>query len=381
VLAARRGASQRAVARRFGVGLGTVQRALQRAGGQRLDRVAWTDRSHRPHRVRRTAVDLETRIMELRQDLKTTSALGEYGAAAIARQLDAEGRPVPSLRTINRVLARGGAFDGRLRVRRPAPPPGWYLPRVATGLAELDSWDFVEGLVLQGGPEVEVLNGIALHSGLIGSWPDLPYTAVRTLDVMLGHWRDVGLPDFAQFDNDTRFQGAHQHADVISRVMRLCLHLGVTPVFTVPREHGFQHRLENFNGRWQTNVWGRFHHDSLAALQARSQAYVQASRLRLASRLDTSPERRPVPAGFTLDLHAPLHGQLVFLRRTSDTGTVELLQHRFPVDAAWPHRLIRCEVDLDAHSIRFYRLRRRAPDEQPLVHEVPYRLPNRRFKE
>lgn len=381
MIAVRRGASQRAVARRFGVGLGTVQRALERAGDHRVDRVDWTDRSHRPHRSGRTAAGLETHILELRQALKATSALGEYGAAAIARELDAEGQHAPALRTINRVLARKGAFDGRQRIRRPAPPPGWYLPRVTAGLVELDSWDFVEGLILQGGPEVEVLNVIALHSGVIGSWPDLPYTAVRTLQVMFRHWQEVGLPEFAQFDNDTRFQGAHQHADVVSRVMRLCLHLGVTPVFTVPREHGFQNRLENFNGRWQTKVWARFHHESLAALQTRSHAYVQASRGRLAPHMDASPNRRPVPAGFALDLQAPLHGQMIFLRRTSDTGTVELLQHRFPVDATWPHRLVRCEVDLDAHCIRFYRLRRRAPDEQPLANEVSYQLPARRFKE
>jgi hypothetical protein len=361
--------------------LGTVQRALERTGDQRLDRVDWADRSHRPHRVRRTASELETRIVELRQELKTTSALGEYGAAAIARALEAQGYRLPAVRTIHRVLARAGALDARHRVRRPAPPPGWYLPRVAAGLAELDSWDFVEGLVLQGGPEVEVLNVIALQSGLIGSWPALPYTAARTLDVMLTHWREVGLPDFAQFDNDTRFQGAHQHRDVISRVMRLCLHLGVTPVFTVPREHGFQNRLENFNGRWQAKVWGRFHHDSLAALQARSIAYVQAARARLPARREALPDRRPIPSGFALDLQAPLHGQIIFLRRTTEGGSVELLQHRFLIDPAWPHRLVRCEVDLDAHHIRFYRLRRRAPAEQPLVAEVPYALPRRRFKE
>jgi hypothetical protein len=76
-----------------------------------LDRVDWTDGSHRPHRVRRIAAHLETRIMQWRQELKATSALGEYGAAAIARELETEGRHAPSLRTINRVLARRGAFD------------------------------------------------------------------------------------------------------------------------------------------------------------------------------------------------------------------------------------------------------------------------------
>jgi hypothetical protein len=58
-----------------------------------------------------------------------------------------------------------------------------------------------------------------------------------------------------------------------------------------------------------------------------------------------------------------------------------LLGRRFEVDATWPNRLVRAEVDLDADSIRFYALRRREPDRQPLLREVAYRLPRRRFSE
>ncbi len=147
--------------------------------------------------------------MGLRHELKIISDLGEYGAAAIARALRAEGSVVPTERTINRILARHGALDAARRIRRAPPPPGWYLPACTAGHAELDRWDFVEGLVIAQGPEVEVLTVIALRSGLPGAWPRLPYTAVRTLDTILQHWRAVGVPDYAQFDNDTRFQGAH----------------------------------------------------------------------------------------------------------------------------------------------------------------------------
>jgi hypothetical protein len=319
--------------------------------------------------------------MELRHELKTTSDLGEYGAAAIVRALRAEGAVAPSERTINRILARHGVFDAARRIRRPAPPPGWYLPACAAGDAELDSWDFVEGLVIAQGPEVEVLTVIALQTGLPGAWPGLPYTAVRTLDTILEHWRAVGVPDYAQFDNDTRFQGAHQHRDVISRVMRACLQLQVVPVFAPPREHGFQNRLENFNGRWQSKVWARFHHDSLGTLQQCSTRYITAARVQVSVRTEAAPPRRSVPPGFIPDLQAPPQGRIVFLRRTTDTGTVSLLQHHFLVDPAWPHRLVRCEVDLDAHCIRFYRLRRRDPTAQPLVREVAHHVPLRRFKE
>ena len=235
----------RAVARIHHVSLWTVQRWVHRAGTQRLDRIDWEDRSHATRVSRRTAEALEVLVMTLRHDLRATSDLGDYGAVAIHGALLDRGEPaVPAVRTIHRILERRGILDAQRRVRRPAPPPGWYLPDVTAGRAELDSFDFVEGLVIRGGVDVEVLNGISLHGGLIGSWPGAIFTASATMATLLAHWRAVGLPAYAQFDNDTRFQGPHQHRDVVSRVMRLCLSLGVTPVFAPPREHGFQNAVE-----------------------------------------------------------------------------------------------------------------------------------------
>jgi len=48
VAAVRRGQSRRAVARQEGVGLATVASWVERAKGQRLDRVDWPDRWRAP---------------------------------------------------------------------------------------------------------------------------------------------------------------------------------------------------------------------------------------------------------------------------------------------------------------------------------------------
>jgi hypothetical protein len=372
----------RAVARTHQVSLCTVQRWVRRAGMQRLDRVDWEERSHATKHPRRTAEALERLVMTLRQELKATSDLGDYGADAIRQALlTREESYVPARRTIHRILARRGALDGHRRIRRVPPPPGWYLPDVTTRGAELESFDFIEGLVIQDGPHVEVLTGISLHGGLIASWPDAIFTAAATMATLQAHWGEVGLPAYAQFDNDTRFQGPHQYRDVVSRVMRLCLSLGVVPVFAPPREPGFQNAIENLNGRWQAKVWSRFHHESLAALQACSARFVTASRLRRAARLELAPPRRAFPPGWQLNLQAPPQGRIIFLRRTNDAGAVTVLGHLFPLDSLWPHRLVRCDVLLDAGVIQFYRLRRREPHDQPLIRETPYALPRRRFKE
>jgi len=227
-----------------------------------------------------------------------------------------------------------------------------------------------------------VLNATSLHGGLVGSWPmAAPVTAKAVVEALVGRWRADGLPGYAQFDSDTIFQGPHQYKDVVGRVMRLCLNLGVVPVFAPPRETGFQAAIESLNGRWQAKVWARFTHESLDGLAACSGRYVAATRVRAAARIEAAPPRRPFPEGWHLDLQARPRGRIVYLRRTGEQGGVELLGRRFEVNASWAHRLVRAEVDLDAGRVRFHALRRREPGRQPLLHEVAYRLPHRRFKE
>jgi len=381
VAAVRRGASQRAVARTYGVGLATVQRWLARAADNRLDRVDWSDRPDTPHRTTRTEPAVEELVLRLRWELREASILGEYGARAIRvallEQADLPG-PVPSLRTIGRILERHEVLDRRRR-RRPAPPAGWYLPDLRQRRVELDSFDTIEGLRLRDGPDITVLTGISLHGGLTAAWPERSITVRQTISALTGHWREVGLPGYAQFDNDGRFVGSTTTPDAIGAVIRACLALGVTPVFAPPRESGFQAAIESFNGRWQAKLWNRFVDGTFEDLQARSATYIAASRHRAAVRIEAAPARRPFPPPDQVDLERPPMGRLVFLRRTTDAGLVTVLGHRLPVDRHWLHRLVRAEVDLDRGGFRFYALRRREPEDQPLIGEVPYDPPLRLY--
>src|SRR4051812_23729975 len=202
VEAIRRGRSHHDVAREFHVSPATVHHWTQHARGQRLDRVDWSDQSRVPHRTRRTDATIEDLVLEVRRQLATTSDLGYHGATIIRQALEARGiASPPAVRTINRILRRRGALDGQPRVRRPPPPLGWYLPQVAARHHELDGFDVVEGLVIRGGPQVEVLNGVSLHGGLVASWPvQASVTAKFVVECLIERWREFGLPSYAQFD-------------------------------------------------------------------------------------------------------------------------------------------------------------------------------------
>ena len=378
----RQGESLRSVARRYEVSLSTVQHWCTRAAGQRLDRVAWQDLPKSTSHSRRTPAALERTILTLRKQLQERSALGEYGASAILRELKQRGiEQPPGIRTIGRILARHGVLDGRRRTRRPPPPKGWYLPDVAAQQAELDSFDTIEGLALRGGPHLTIFTGVSLHGGLIGVSPQRQVSAKSTVLALLERWHEFGLPGYAQFDNDNRFTGPRQYPNAIGRVIRLCLSLEIIPVFAPPNETGFQAAIESLNGRWQDKVWARFEHATLRTLQNRSQRYVAADRERRAARIEAAPNRTAIPRRWELNLQQPLQGKIIYLRRTNDRGQVQVLGHAFPVDRAWVHRLVRAEVDLDHHRIRVFALRRREPEHQPILKEIEFTLPNRVFKE
>lgn len=273
----------------------------------------------------------------------------------------------PRARRFYRVIERHGALDGTHRQRRPAPPKGWHLPALAKGQAELDSFDFIEDLKIAGGPLVSVLTATSLHGALADAWVVEHPSAKATLEALTDRWRREGLPTYAQFDNDTLFQGAHQFSDTVGRVSRLCLALQVIPVFAPPREHGFQNAIEGFNALWQSKVWQRYHCPDLASLVAVSGRYITAYRVKTAARREAAPNRRRFPKGFKLNLNTPLKGTMIYLRRSDDQGNV-------------PHRLVRCEVDFTHQRIRFYAMRRRDPHHQPVLREVPYLRPNKPFQ-
>jgi len=270
-------------------------------------------------------------------------------------------------------------MDRPRRRRDAAPPAGWYLPGLAQKSVDVDCFDVIEDLRMDSFGLFQVFTARSLWAPLAEAWPAKIASTAFIIEALQAHWRHTGLPKFAQFDNDVRFQGGHNHPDVIGKVMRLCLLLGVTPVFAPPLEMGFQGVIENFNGLWQRKVWGRFHHENLDALTTRSKRFTAAYDYHLARIRDSFPARRSFPKNLNVDWQQQPAGSLIYLRRTNNSGAVKVLGHSWEVDRLWQHRLVRAEVDLDANRINFYRLRRREPFDQPLIKTVAYQFPKRRF--
>ena len=306
-------------------------------------------------------------IAELRRCLAHEGDLGFVGAQAIsvALALRLPTAQVPSIRTIGRVLVRLGLLDAKKRVRRAAPPTGWHLPAVAARAADVDAFDCIEDLPIEGIGLCHVLTAKSLLGPWVGAWVETKITALFVIECLTKHWQKQGLPSFAHFDNDTRFQGPHNRPNVIGEVIRFCLRLGVTPVFAPPRETGFQAGIEGFNALWQAKVWHRFHHLSLPGLQTRSDKFCTAYSTLRSGRVEHAITRRQWPAKTPAKTISA--GVIIFIRRSSETGSVRILEQTYEVDAQWPHRLLRCVLNVATRTLHFHRLRRREPTRQPLA--------------
>ncbi|MDR0703832.1 MAG: hypothetical protein LBF88_02480 [Planctomycetaceae bacterium] len=198
-------------------------------------------------------------------------------------------------------------------------------------------------------------------------------TTENTVASLLEPWKRFGYPTYAQFDNSTVFTGPRP-PNSIGHVIRLCLSLGVTPIFVPPHETGFQAGIERYNGLWQQGVWERFHFKNYQQLKEQSKKYVDAFRDKKWSSIRSAPNRYEVPNDFIFCCDHPLKGKIIFIRRTDNQGNTNVLGNTWNIDSLWTNRLIRVEIILTKHLVKFYRLRRRDPKDQPLIKTKKYKL-------
>src|SRR5262249_47519989 len=180
------------------------------------------------------------------------------GAAAILAELQAlDIRPLPNPRTIERVLQRHGLTAPRVRLAPLLPRQEWPGPQ-ARASNELHEVDLVGPVYLLGsGHRYYIWVGKALFDGAVC----LRLAASRQMDEVLGFlgecWKDLGIPEQVQFDNARELAGWGQSAGALSRVIRLCLRYGVSPVFIPEGEPQFNGSAENFNGWFQEPLFQR----------------------------------------------------------------------------------------------------------------------------
>ncbi len=346
-------------------------------------RAGLRSQSRRPHHTsRRYADSVRCAIVRARRYLQQ-AAVGLIGAAAILTQLRAwRVRPLPSLSTIARVLRAEGLTGAPTRTtRKPYYPHP--QPRRTFSLHAMD-WT---AHFLRGGVVIFAFNTVAYETQDACSRTYTDKTAATVCAYALEVWQGfLGLPEALQIDNDGAFSGGRRGPRVFSRFVRLCLYLGIEPIFTPFGEPERNELIEDLNGLWQQAYWRRRRFRSAGhvhrtnpeferwyrytyqppALEGRTPAQVahQHPRIRL-----TGAQQRAIPERLPIT-----EGRVHFLRRVDTEGSIMILNEPWTIGRRYAGQYVWAVIWTHRERLEVYS-RRSADHPVRRLHTWRYVLP------
>jgi len=163
--------------------------------------------------------------------------------------------PLPSIRTINRILSRNELTHRRTGKYE---AKGTIYPKLPAILPnQTHQADMVGPCYLKGPVRFYSLNVVDTATVRCGLYP-LPSKAGQSiLDGFWAVWMRMGMPDQVQIDNAMSFFGSPTHPRGMGPLIRLCLHNGVEPWFIPMAEPWRNGMIESFNDRYQQMFLGK----------------------------------------------------------------------------------------------------------------------------
>jgi transposase InsO family protein len=211
---------------------------------------SWSEsRSRRPLAPgSRTSKEIEEIVKMVRLNLYNQDLF--CGAQAILWELEDLGVvPLPSLRTIGRILSRNelthrrtGKYEAK---GTPYPKLSSLLPN------QTHQADLVGPCYLKGPIRFYGLNVVDTATARCGLHASPSKAGQDMLDGFWGIWTRLGIPENIQVDNAMSFFGSPAHPRGMGPLIRLCLHHGVEPWFIPMSEPWRNGVIEQFNDHYQ----------------------------------------------------------------------------------------------------------------------------------
>lgn len=319
---------------------------------------------------RRVSPELERTIISIRRRLVSQTHPGTryslIGASSIVAELQVlHIRPVPSPRTIERVLERNGESVPKVRLAPYLSRASYPTPQ-ANSSNQLHQVDGVGPIYLKGQRQrYYIFVGKDVYDGAVC----LRIYRSRKMEVILDFlgecWKSLGLPAQTQFDNAREIVGWGPAARYLSRVLRLCLRFGVEPLLIPPGRPQRNGSIEHFNSWFQPRLFQR-HYSQISALKRelqRLEETVNAQHIqpRLSGLTPAQHRRRTklrkLPPAYLIPNDAlPIAaGRITFFRQVTAHGNIHLLSQTFQVGKRLKGEYVKVLLDTQRAFLTVYR--------------------------
>lgn len=201
------------------------------------------EQSRKPHHIpKRIDRKMEGAIIETRRQLEK-ELYAQIGALNISWHLEQRGITSPPLPTINKILKR----NDLVRKRKKYQPKGVDYPapmvRKSNDVHQLDAV----------GPRYLRDDGRFYSMNIIDAYDRRcsvnPMRRQRKMDVtkaLIRCWQTAGVPCYLQMDNMLSTRGSNRYPHSFGMVIRLCLYVGIQPVFIPIKEPWRNGIIERF---------------------------------------------------------------------------------------------------------------------------------------
>jgi len=205
----------------------------------------WSDElSRKPHHSpNKTDPIMEQTIIEQRKNLEQT-LYAQIGVDNISWQLSQKVNEVPSTSTINRIIKR----NDLTRKRPKYSSKGIDYPSLEITKSNfLHQMDVVGPRYLKSDRRFYSINIIDAFDRRASVNPKRRQTRIEATQSLIRAWQILGIPAYLQLDNTLVNLGSHLHPHSFGVVIRLCLKLGIQPLFIPMSEPWRNGIVERFN--------------------------------------------------------------------------------------------------------------------------------------
>jgi len=250
-----KGESIAAIAQKLGYGRSWVYKWMERYQASSAASSWQEDQSRRPHsNPRQMPAEVVEAIKLARLHLYNQGLF--CGAQAISWELEAlRVSPLPSLRTISRIVSREGLTHRR--TGRYEPKGKSYPKLTGQHPNEVHQSDYVGPCYLHGPLRFYSLNSVDIATGRCAVTPVLSKAAQSAIDAIWANWWRLGMPKHQQVDNEMVLYGSQNHPRGMGCLIRLCLANGVEPWFIPLAEPWRNGVVEKFNDHYRNGFLRR----------------------------------------------------------------------------------------------------------------------------
>jgi hypothetical protein len=185
---------------------------------------------------------MEQMVIETRKRLEK-KLYAQTGALAISYALRKEGINPPPIVTINKILKRNSLVHKREKYS----PKGVNCPSlIVTHSNYVHQIDVVGPRYIKEDGKFYSINIIDVFDRRNSTNPERRQNRIAVSKSLLSSWQTLGIPLYEQMDNKLPMRGSNQHPHSFGLVIRLCLYMGIQPLFIPLREPWRNGIIEHF---------------------------------------------------------------------------------------------------------------------------------------